>query len=155
MSAEYITSAVYQSTVGSCDERIAKIQARLDKWKVYNSVLEIAKMGYKTNEEKEVFDLKLPEQTRQDNEKNSIALIRVEKMIYTSLFNKSNKAIYPRLLAKYDELMGVSYEMSGNLVLLNVKKETEYLDYCRDSLKQREFIKLICDEGDCFDFFNN
>ena len=129
----------YQIMVGNCDERIAKVQARLDQWKVY----------------KEVFDINLPEQTRQDKDKNSIALIRVEKMIYTSLFNKSNKAIYPRLLAKYDELMGVSYEMSGNLVLLNVKKETEYLDYCRDSLKQREFIKLICDEGDCFDFFNN
>ena len=142
----------YQSMVASCDERIAKIQVRLDQWKVYNSVLEIAKMAFKNNEEKEVFDLKLPEQTRQDNEKNSIALIKVERLIYISLKNNANKAIYPKLLAKYDELMGVSYDMSGNLVLLNVNKETEHLDYCRDSLKQREYIKTICYCG--MNFFN-
>jgi hypothetical protein len=140
-------SAQYQSMVGSCDERIAKIQARLDKWKVYNTVLEIAKMACKTNEDREVFDIKLPEQTRQDNEKNNISLIKVERLIYTSLKNNANKAIYPRLLAKYDELMGLSYDMSGNLVLLNVNKETDYLDYCRNSLKQREFIKKICGAG--------
>jgi hypothetical protein len=43
--------------------------------------------------------------------------------------------------------MGGSYDMSGNLVLMNVNKETEHLDYCRDSLKQREYIKKICDGG--------
>ena len=133
--------------VGSCDERIAKIQVRLDKWKVYNSVLEIVKMGYKTNEDREVFDLKLPDKTKQDDEKNDIAIIKVERLIYTSLQNNANKAIYPRLLAKYDELLGLSYDNSGKLVLMNVNKERDHLDWCRESLKQREYIKSICDGG--------
>ena len=140
-------SVNFQEIVSNCDERIAKIQKRLDQWKVYNSVLEIAKMAYKTNEDREIFDLKLQEQTRQENDKNNIALIRVERLIYTSLKNNADKAIYPKLLAKYDELIGLSYDMSGNLVLMNVNKETEYLDFCRDSLEQREYIKKICDAG--------
>jgi hypothetical protein len=140
-------SANYQLAVGSCDERIAKIQVRLDKWNLYSQALGIAKMACKNNEQREIFDLKLPDKTIQDYDKNNVTLIKVERLIYTSFKNNANRAIYPRLLAKYDELMGVSYDMSGNLVLMNVYKETDYLDFCRDSLKQREYIKKICDAG--------
>lgn len=78
---------------------------------------------------------------------NAIKLVQVEKLIYKALL-KNNNAIFPRLLNKYDELMGLSYDMSGNMVLSGIYKEGEYLAYCNKSLEQREYISNVCVYGE-------
>jgi hypothetical protein len=81
------------------------------------------------------------------NCENNIRLVNVEKLMYYAL-EKDNRVIFPRLLAKYDELMVVSYDLSGNMVNSGLVPENEHLDWCKASLKQREYIKTMCEFGE-------
>ena len=80
-----------------------------------------------------------------ENDENNIQLFKTEKLIYTSLLNpNTNKEIFKMLLAKYDELLSISYDLSGNRVRENDAGEGEYIDYCKRSLVQREYIREMC-----------
>jgi len=124
--------------VTSCDERIASIQDKLLSWKVYGAVLKITNLDFDV---KYIDKLKCYE--------NNIALVKTEKLIYNALINtKSPKEIFPKLLSKYDDLMGLSYDISGNMVLTGMNAEGDHLEYCSLSLHQREFIKRLCIYGE-------
>jgi hypothetical protein len=127
-----------------CDKRIASLQFKKDLLEYHKSVREQL-FNMVSNEEKEIFEPTPRELNRIQNMTNAVSLVKIERMCYSSLLNQSIPTIYPRLLSKYDELMGVAYELASDAVLMNVVKETDYLDFCRESLKQRDFIKIMCD----------
>jgi hypothetical protein len=126
--------------IASCDERIASIQSNLDSLNLYNNVLDLAAM-YETD--KAVFKLDAKNDNIMKNYKNSIQLVKVEKLIYQSLSKSGNGVIFQKLFQKYSDLMADSYDISGNMVLLG-GQEQEHLEYCSSSLKQREYIEKLC-----------
>jgi hypothetical protein len=67
-------------------------------------------------------------------------------LIYTSLTQEGNNALFPRLLAKYDELMRESYELISDRVQEGLAEDL-YLQYCKKTLGQRDYIKAMCDYG--------
>ena len=133
--------------IASCDERIASVQSKLDNWKPYAGVMGLMAKLYDKDEDKNVFT-ESPQLDIVKNYENIIKLIKVEKMMWNALKNKnSKKEIFKHILAKYDEVMNVSYDISGNMVMNGIAPEGEHLDYCKQSLEQREFIRKMCCVG--------
>ena len=130
--------------IASCDERIASLQEKLDSWKGYKGVMGLMENLFSNEDDKNVFRYS-PKMDNIRNDENSMKLVKTEKLIYTSLRNtNSKKEIFKILLAKYDELMGISYDISGNMVRNGIIVEGDHIDYCKKSLDQREFIRKIC-----------
>ena len=130
--------------IASCDERIASLQEKIDNWKGYKGVMGLMENLFSNEDDKNVFRY-APEMDNVRNDENSMKLVKTEKLIYTSLRNtNSKKEIFKILLAKYDELMGISYDISGNMVRNGIIVEGEHIDYCKSSLDQREYIRKIC-----------
>tara|TARA_R110002126_G_scaffold51816_1_gene141501 strand:- start:100 stop:549 length:450 start_codon:yes stop_codon:yes gene_type:complete len=135
---------VLDKLIASCDERIASLQEKLDSWKGYKGVMEMCENLYSNEDDKNVFRYS-PKMDNVRNDENSMKLVKTEKLIYTSLRNtNSKKEIFKILLAKYDELMGISYDISGNMVRNGIVVESKHIDYCKSSLDQREYIRKIC-----------
>lgn len=132
-----MNAKVINECIKSCDERISSIQEKLNEWIVYGKVLNIVS-----------FDLETKYQDKLKNYENNIKLIKTEKIIYNALMKGNNSELFPKLLARYDELMGVSYDLSGNMVITGLVVEGDYLDYCKQSLDQREYIRTICSIGE-------
>ena len=133
--------------IASCDERIASIQTRLDRWKPYGIVMRLV-AGLRQTEEDKAFFNDAPQMDNVKTFENNLKLVKIEKMIYLALINPSSKEeISKSFLAKYDELICVSYDISGNMVQNGIEMEGEYLDYYKTSLDQREFIRKICCVG--------
>jgi hypothetical protein len=132
-----MNAKVINECIKSCDERISSIQEKLNEWIVYGKVLSIVS-----------FDLETKYQDKLKNYENNIKLIKTEKLIYNALMKSNNSELFPKLLARYDELMGVSYDLSGNMVITGLVVEGDYLDYCKQSLDQREYIRTICSIGE-------
>ena len=133
--------------IASCDERIASLQEKIDNWKGYKGVMGLMENLFSNEDDKNVFRY-APEMDNVRNDENSMKLVKTEKLIYTSLRNtNSKKEIFKILLAKYDELMGISYDISGNMVRNGIIVEGEHIDYCKSSLDQREYIRKICCVG--------
>ena len=62
-----------------------------------------------------------------EHDENIIKLYKTEKLIYNSTLNSnSNKEIFKMLLAKYDELLSNSYDITENLVRTGIMGEGEY-----------------------------
>lgn len=129
-----------------CDRRIAQAESQIVAWDRNEYVLSQMERLAHTKEEEGLCDKLRPELAVKQNWENNLKLIRVEKLIYTSLTHYGNNALFPRLLAKYDELMRESYELVGDRVQDGLKEQL-YLHYCSKSLKQREYIKAMCDYG--------
>ena len=124
--------------VTSCDERIASVQEKLNSWRIYGKVLSLVDLEMDTKYQEKI-----------KNYENNIKLIQTEKLLYNSLNNpKSIRAIFPKLLSKYDELLGLSYDLSGNMVVTGLSPEGDHLEYCSSSLKQREYIRKLCLYGE-------
>ena len=133
--------------IASCDKRISTLQSKMDNWKPYEMMMSLMEKIHDKEEDKKVFS-EAPHREETKNYENGIKLVKVEKMIYNAMKTKtSRKDIFKHLLAKYDELMLVSYDISGNLVANELTKEGEYLAYCKESLNQREFIRKMCCVG--------
>ena len=73
-------------------------------------------------------------------------LYKVEKLILNSIKANADSSIYPKLIAKYDELMLKSYDQSAELVLLEEIEEGQYINFCRNSVERRTILKAMCDE---------
>ena len=135
---------VLYKLIASCDERIASLQEKIDSWKGYKGVMGLMENLFSNEDDKNVFRYS-PQMDNVKNYENNIKLVKTEKLIYTSLRNtNSKKEIFKILLAKYDELMGISYDISGNMVRNGIVVEGEHIDYCKSSLDQREYIRKIC-----------
>jgi len=79
---------------------------------------------------------------------NILKFSKVEKMIYTALLNPTTKReIYPRLLAKYDELLEDELDFNNDQVAECVIPEGQYLRNCEHGLKHRNILKAVCDAG--------
>ena len=130
--------------IASCDERIASLQEKIDSWKGYKGVMGLMENLFSNEDDKNVFRYS-PKMDNIRNDENSMKLVKTEKLIYISLRNtNSKKEIFKILLAKYDELMGISYDISGNMVRNGIVVEGDHIDYCKSSLDQREYIRKIC-----------
>ena len=123
--------------LASCDTRIASVTDKLSAWKVYGNVLKLVDLDMETKYQDNI-----------KNYENNIKLIQTEKIIYNALLKKGNGALFPKLLAKYDDLMGISYDLSGNMVITGLNQEGDYLEYCSQSLAQREYIRKLCLYGE-------
>ena len=132
--------------IACCDERIASAQSKLDNWKPYACVMGLMAKLYDKEEDVKVFT----EAPQMDNVKeltNVIKLIKVEKMMWNALKNNSNKDLFKHILSKYDELMCLSYDISGDMVLNGIRVEGDYLEYCKSSLDHREVMRKMCSAG--------
>ncbi len=78
---------------------------------------------------------------------NAIKSIQIEKLMYVSLTKVGNNALFPKLLAKYDELVMESYQIVDDRVQEGNSEEGYYLRLCEMSLKKREHLKQVCDCG--------
>jgi hypothetical protein len=132
--------------IASCDERIASVQSKLDNWKPYAGVMGLMAKLYDKEEDVKVFT-EAPQMDNVKTYENNIKIIKVEKMMWNAFKNNSKKDIFKHILSKYDELMCLSYDIAGNMVLNGIQVEGEYLDYCKSSLDQREFIRKMCCVG--------
>jgi len=132
-----MNTEVIAKCIASCDERIISAQDKLISWKVYGKVLNLVDL-----------EMEMKYQEKIQNYENNIKLIQTEKIIYNALLKAGSNALFPRLLAKYDELMGVSYDLSGNMVLTGLNAEGYHLEYCNQSLAQREYIRKLCLYGE-------
>ena len=136
------TTEMLLSCISSCEERIISIQSRIDSLKVFTNILSLVtdscekKVRYNCNRE----EIK--------NYENNIKLINVEKLIYKALGNKDNSKLFPKLFQKYSELMTESYDMSGNMVKIGAIQEQEYLEFCSQSLAQRDYVRKMCFYGE-------
>ena len=132
--------------IASCDERIASVQAQLDTWKPYEMMMGLMEHIHDKEEDKKVFS-EAPHREETKNNENNIKLISVEKMMWNAMKNNSRREIFKHILAKYDELLLVSYDLSGNMVVNEILQEGKYLSFCKESLEQREFIRKMCCVG--------
>lgn len=129
-----------------CDERIARLTDGLRRIEIKEFIfLKMLRMA-QSEEEHKICDTLKNDSLLKLNAENGIKLIKVEKMIYSALTKVGNNDIFPRLLAKYDELMRESYELGNDRVQEGLKEDS-YLKYCADSLGQRDYIKAMCDYG--------
>jgi hypothetical protein len=136
-------SATY---LANCDERIASLQNKIDDWSGYKAMMRLME-SISNNEDKKVF-AEAPHLERVKNLENCVKLVKVEKLIVTALNNPNSKRdIFKAFLKKYDDLMCLSYDISSNLVDTGLILEGDHIDYCKSSLGQREFIRVMCSKG--------
>jgi hypothetical protein len=124
------------TAITNCDERIASLQNKIDAYAPMMAVLKL--VGLTSEHHDNVA-----------NYQNQIKLVKTEKLIYQSLMNaNSRQEIFPRLLAKYDELLEESRQLSSNMVRSGLNKEVDHLEYCKASMGQRDYIKKMCVGGE-------
>jgi alpha-glucuronidase len=129
----------------ACDEKLEKIENSLGFLLGLEKSLELISSKDELVECDKVINKKV--ECRILNIQNNIKLLKVNKFIYKAIIEKKSSKYLEKLMEKYDELLGTSIEIAGDLVLNEVVVEGEYLDFCKNSLKQREFIKMVCDYG--------
>ena len=136
----------FSNYIDNCDERIDSLQKKIDAWGGYKAMMGLME-SISNNENKKVF-AEAPHLDEVKNLENNLQLVKVEKLIIKALSNTNSKRdIFKALLKKYDDLMCLSYDISGNLVETGLVLEGEYIDYCKSSLDQREFIRDMCSRG--------
>ena len=127
MNAEFVNAEF----IASCDERI-------------NSIQEHGKL-LRTPD----FSIEPKYQNVINRNENSMKLVQVEKMIYKAVANKNTpRQLFSKLLSKYDDLLRISYDLSNNMVIDGLMTEGNYLEFCKNSLDQREYIKDACLYGE-------
>ena len=132
--------------IASCDEQIVAIQKKVHNMKPY-IIGQMVMMKLYDWEEYVKVCKEAPKLDKVRDYENDIKLIKVEKMMWNALKNNRHRVIFKHILSKYDELMCLSYDIAGNMVLNGIQVEGEYLDYCKSSLDQREFIRKMCSFG--------
>ena len=131
-------------SIANCDKRIASLESKIDEWKPWEAMMKLCEGLYDDDKNKDCFR-NAPNQDEVKNLKNDLELVKTEKLIYKCLINeKTISKFYSHLLAKYDDLMGLSYDLSGNMVRNNMVLEGDHLEYCKESLTQRDYIKKLC-----------
>ena len=123
--------------------RDCKGECRMEEFKMKDEIEEMGK------EDKNILTETIPPDTRIcPLLKNQLSLVKTERLIYTALLNpNSNKKIYKILLAKWEELTGLAYEILSDLVVAGVIPESKYIGYCKDSLEYRENMRICCSMG--------
>ena len=147
-----ITKPFLYECIQSCNRRMDSIQSRMDSVNLYKNVLSLAGGIYEKEEDKSIFKMETKYEDELQSCEKDIKTINVERLIYNALLKKldgvDNRALFPRLLAKYDELIVDNMDISNNMVQNGIVAESEYLEFCRESVHQREYIKRICNYGE-------
>jgi hypothetical protein len=129
----------YQIVYDNCDERIASLKAKITAYegkatlsKLFGALLDRSLGGYSAGWEKKVENLKV-----------GVKMVQIEKMIYKA-HEQQRKATLPLLFEKYDAQLAQHLEFSQEEVNLEVMEQGSYLEMCRNSLTQRDYIKKMC-----------
>lgn len=123
----------YQVVYANCDERISSITNKIAKYQVKALMcLLVGSLELGAGWKKKV-----------ESCENDRRLIQIEKMIYTA-HDKQRKATLPLLFEKYSEKMAMSLELGKEEVEMGFLEEGSYLEFCRKTLFQRDFIKKMC-----------
>ncbi len=124
----------------SCDERIAKVQAKIDAWNPYFTMMNLLLPNESTEKHR-------GRQDKIKNYENNINLIKVEKLIYQTLIKPNNNKLFPLLLQKYESYMTESYALGEEMVKVGEMEEGDYIKYSKESLDQHKYIKTLCSIG--------
>jgi hypothetical protein len=84
------------------------------------------------------------------NYENAVKIVKVEKMVYEAILNKTNKRIFPILLSKYDELMTHHFDINSDMVNAGGLDTQSYYDDCKTSMQTREMLKVFCEMAERF-----
>jgi hypothetical protein len=129
----------FEQILKDTDERIESAEI-----KIMGCRVNIMK-GMAHNDEKTIFRYRKTIQSYEI----SIKLMRVEKLLYQSLFiTNNNSRLFPLLLSKYATLMTDALEIASELVNCDVYEMNQYMEVCEDSVKQHEYIKNLCGLGE-------
>jgi hypothetical protein len=124
------------TAIADCDNRIADVKNSIADLKVCWTVRKFI-----SESQREMwYNLKI------QNYENTIKMIQTEKIIYNALL-KGNSGLFPKLLERYDELLSNSCEFGNQFVTNGLALEGDYLDYCKESVEQRNYISQICFVG--------
>jgi hypothetical protein len=113
----------YYIGIETCNQRIASLEDQMENYRLRDRELHMGHL------------------------KNTIELLKIERLIYQSLKKKGNATLFPKLLSKYDELLNKSLEYINELVSNGNENENTYLQYCKGALEQRQFIEECCLAG--------
>ena len=80
---------------------------------------------------------------------NQIKAVRVEKLLYQSLYiNSNNSRLFPLLLSKYSTLLTDDCELASELVNCDAIDMNTYMEYCKENVEQYDYVKKICKFGE-------
>jgi len=123
----------FQPAYDNCDERIGSITDKIAKYQLKALMcLMVGSLELGAGWKKKV-----------ENCENDRRLIQIEKLIYTA-HDKQRKETLHLLFEKYSEKMTLSLELGKEEVEMGFMEEGSYLEFCRKTLFQRDFIKKMC-----------
>ena len=129
----------FERIMEETDERIESAEMKIMSCQVNIMI------GMGQNDDKRMFSNRM----KIKGYKNQIEIVRVEKLIYQSLYinNNNNSRLFPLLLSKYSTLLTDDLELGRELVNCDAVDMNTYMEYCKESLKQHEYIKKLCKFG--------
>jgi len=129
----------YQIAYDNCDERIASLKKKMDAYEAKASLSKMlgALLAPKLGEHSAGWAKKV------ENLKVGVKMVQIEKMIYKA-HEQQRKATLPLLFEKYDAQLAQHLEFSQEEVNLEMMEQGSYLEMCRHSLTQRDYIKKMC-----------
>jgi len=129
----------YQIAYDNCDERITTLKKKMDAYEAKASLSKLFGV---------ILDPKLGEHSagwakKVENLKVGVKMVQIEKMVYKA-HEQQRKATLPLLFEKYDAQLAQYLEFSQEEVNLEMMEQGSYLEMCRNSLTQRDYIKKMC-----------
>ena len=119
--------------IADCDKRLASVEKLLE---IYNDSVGLEELDEKIKNQFVIDELKIGNK-----------LVKVEKLIYQSLLKTGNNDLFPKLNAKYDDLMVANYNLLTIMFKAGLNKES-YIDSCKDSLEKSHCMEKICYYGE-------
>ena len=133
---------ILNKCISDCTERIENIKNNIDmiqlkdELKIYNNFSYEKCIDYEMS-----FKTKI----RIKNFKNSIDLIKIEKLIYETIYKK-NYRLLSLLKNKYANDMVESLIIGEEMVNNNIVSSQEYNDFSKQSISQKDYINSLCED---------
>ena len=135
------------SSIADCDEAIANCESLVNKITTYKIVY---KNPLEENKhEEEVQHIERARLLCLKEAQNCMKIAKTSKLIYIAVLKRNpDTTIFAILLAKFDELVCLSFEIFEEKVKLEVTPEIEYLEFCDKYKLQREHMVIVCTIGE-------
>lgn len=132
----------FQNGIANCDERINTIKEKIH---AYQSKAVLSKLlgGLLGEQFGGLGGISVGWEKKVENLKVGMKMIEIEKMVYKA-HEQQRKATLPLLFEKYSAQLAQYLELSQEEVNLEMLEQGSYLEMCRESLNQRDFIKKMC-----------
>jgi hypothetical protein len=132
----------FQNGITNCDERINSLKEKIH---AYQSKAVLSKLfgGLFGEEFCGLGGISVGWEKKVENLKVGMKMVEIEKMVYKA-HEQQRKATLPLLFEKYSAQLAQYLELSQEEVNLEFMEQGSYLEMCRESLNQRDFIKKMC-----------